>query len=231
MPPEKKHYKHLCEGLASYYSRSCCVEIKIVEHASVMNAHMLIAQTQLLEESHLMYYHKQTNTKIQNNACHCEYSNTWDFVCENNEKHNTLRITCEASGSRLGHSCRASDPSWSKHSYESYIIEQIMHLITLVCSCFNELGCCEYVISTNRWPGADRHLCLFLLIDLIKCLTNGPHALFCICTFGVGKMFFEGKEVSSAHQLCINWIKSTVKTVILWNIITIWTHFISTIIN
>ncbi len=53
------------------------MEIKIVEHSSVMNAHMLIAQTQMLEESHhvLMYYHnKQTQNKttpvIVNTATH-----------------------------------------------------------------------------------------------------------------------------------------------------------------
>ncbi len=40
-------------------------------------------------------------------------------------------------------------------------------------------------------------------------------------TFGVGKIFLMFLKVSYAHQVFIHWIKYTVKTAILWNIITI----------
>ncbi len=39
--------------------------------------------------------------------------------------------------------------------------------------------------------------------------------------FGLGQFLMFFKEVSSAHEGCIDLIKNTIKTEILWNIITI----------
>ncbi len=44
---------------------------------------------------------------------------------------------------------------------------------------------------------------------------------FTIQKFGVREYLMFWKDVSYAHQGCIYLIKNTVKTVILWNIITI----------
>ncbi len=127
------------------------------QHVSIMNAHMLIAQTDSRRKcsknptmSFCITINKQRlSLWIQQHM---------GLLCENNEKNNNLRITCKASGSRLGHSCRANDPSWSrswsKHSYESYIIEQAgtdNAFNNAGLFLFNELRSCEYVISTNRW--------------------------------------------------------------------------------